>query len=113
MWRSPVFLRKFLRRRIFWMTSFSPFSGPTTSAATLAPFTSGRPSFVYPFHGDPDATWRTIREKGATHILIEPLTRDFLARTLAPHIEELEVVHAGPYRIAIAVRIVPRGAPGP
>ena len=70
-------------------------------------FSGGRPSFVYPFHGDPDATWRTIRSKGATHILVEPLTRDFLARALAPHIDELEVVHAGQNRIAIAVRIAP------
>jgi hypothetical protein len=62
---------------------------------------------VYPFHGDPDATWRTIRSRGATHILVEPMTRDFLARALAPHIDELEVVHAGPNRIAIAVRIDP------
>lgn len=70
-------------------------------------FSGGRPSFVYPFHRDPDATWRTIRARGATHILVEPLTRDFLARALAPHIDELEVVHAGPNRIAIAVRIAP------
>ena len=76
-------------------------------------FSGGRPSFVYPFHGDPDATWRAIRSKGATHILIEPITRDFLARALAPHIDELEVAHAGPNRIAIAVRIAPatRAAP--
>jgi hypothetical protein len=70
-------------------------------------FSGGRPSFVYPFHGDPDATWRTIRAKGATHIIVEPMTRDFLARTLAPHIDELEVVYAGPHRIALAVRIAP------
>ena len=70
-------------------------------------FSGGRPSFVYPFHGDPEATWRTIRSKGATHILVEPMTRDFLARALAPHIDELEVEHAGPNRIAIAVRIAP------
>jgi hypothetical protein len=70
-------------------------------------FSGGRPSFVYPFHGDPDGTWRTIRAKGATHIIVEPMTRDFLARTLAPHIDELEVVHAGPHRIALAVRIAP------
>jgi hypothetical protein len=76
-------------------------------------FSGGRPSFVYPFHGDPDATWRTIRSKGTTHILVEPLTRDFLARTLAPHIDELEVVHAGPNRIAIAVRIAPAARESP
>jgi hypothetical protein len=70
-------------------------------------FSGGRPSFVYPFHGDPDATWLAIRSKGATHIIVEPMTRDFLARALAPHIDELEVVHAGPNRIAIAVRIAP------
>jgi 4-amino-4-deoxy-L-arabinose transferase-like glycosyltransferase len=70
-------------------------------------FSGGRPSFVYPFHGDPVATWQTIRAKGATHIIVEPMTRDFLARTLAPHIDEMEVVHAGPHRIAIAVRIAP------
>jgi len=74
-------------------------------------FSGGRPSFVYPFHGDPERTWRTIRAKGATHILVEPLTRDFLARALAPHIDELEVVHAGPHRIALAVRIVPEPVP--
>jgi 4-amino-4-deoxy-L-arabinose transferase-like glycosyltransferase len=76
-------------------------------------FSGARPSFVYPFHGDPDATWRTIRAKGATHIIIEPMTRDFLARALAPHIDELEVVHAGPNRIALAVRIAPAPAPAP
>jgi hypothetical protein len=76
-------------------------------------FSGGRPSFVYPFHGDPDATWRAIRSKGATHILIEPITRDFLARALAPHIDELEVAHAGPNRIAIAVRIAPASRAAP
>jgi hypothetical protein len=70
-------------------------------------FSGGRPSFVYPFHGDPEATWASIRAKGATHIIVEPMTRDFLAPALAPHIDELEVVHAGPNRIAIAVRIAP------
>jgi len=70
-------------------------------------FSDGRPSYVYPFHGDPDATWRTIRANGTTHIIVEPMTRDFLASTLAPHIDEMEVVHAGPNRIAIAVRIAP------
>lgn len=74
-------------------------------------FSGGRPSFVYPFHGDPDATWRTIRSKGATHILAEPMTRDFLGPTLAPRIDELDVVHAGPHRIAFVLRIAPAGGP--
>ena len=43
--RWPVFLRKFFRRRIFCTTSFGPFSGPITSATTLAPLTSGEPRF--------------------------------------------------------------------
>jgi len=74
-------------------------------------FSDGRPSFVYPFHRDPEATWRRIRDKGATHIIVEPMTRDFLAPTLAPHIDELEVVHAGPHRIALVVRIAPSTGP--
>ena len=73
-------------------------------------FSGGRPSFVYPFHGDPDATWRTIRAKGATHILAEPMTRDFLRPALAPRVHELEVVHAGPNRIAFVLRIAPATA---
>ena len=95
-----------------WIGSDAPDAIIVARKPTFAwYFSDGRPSFVYPFHGDPDATWRTIRAKGATHIIVEPMTRDFLARTLAPHIDELEVVHAGPHRIALAVRIAPPPEP--
>ena len=91
-----------------WIGHEAPDAVIVARKPTFAWYFSGsRPSFVYPFHGDPEATWASIRAKGATHILVEPLTRDFLARALAPHIDELEVVHAGPNRIAIAVRIAP------
>jgi hypothetical protein len=95
-----------------WIGTDAPDAIIVARKPTFAWYFSGeRPSFVYPFHGDPEATWRTIRAKGATHIIVEPMTRDFLASALAPHIDELEVVHAGPNRIALAVRIGP--PPGP
>jgi hypothetical protein len=70
-------------------------------------WSGGRPSFVYPFHGDPDATWASFREKGATHLLLDYNSRMFLEPVIQPHADDLELVHASPRRAVVVVRIRP------
>jgi hypothetical protein len=65
-------------------------------------------SAVYPFHGDPDATWASFRQGGATHLLLDYDSREFLATTLESHVDELALVHASPRRAVVVVRIRPR-----
>ncbi|CAN5325795.1 hypothetical protein BH18GEM1_BH18GEM1_09150 [soil metagenome] len=90
-----------------WIGQNAPDAVITARKPTFAWYFSSRPSLVYPFHRDPDRTWRFLREEGVTHIILDPRTRDFLAPALAPHIDELEVVHAAPHRIVLVVRIAP------
>ncbi len=90
-----------------WIGENDPQAVITARKPTFAWYWSGRPSFVYPFHGDPERTWDTIRDRGATHILLDPYTRAFLGPTLEPHVDELEVEYAGPQRIVFVLRIKP------
>ena len=72
-------------------------------------WSGGRPSVVYPFHGDPERTWEFIRRKGITHIVLDPQTSDFLAPTLEPHWDRLEIAHASPRRAIFVLRLAPDG----
>jgi hypothetical protein len=93
-----------------WIGDHAPDAVITGRKPTFAWYWSGgRPSLVYPFHGDPDRTWAFLRENGITHILMDPTTRAYLGPTLAPRADLLEVVHAAPHRSVLVVRL----APGP
>lgn len=93
-----------------WIGDHAPDAVITARKPTFAWYWSGgRPSLVYPFHGDPERTWAFLRERGITHILMDPATRDYLGPTLAPHADLLEVVHAAPRRAVLVLRL----APGP
>ncbi|HKY59736.1 MAG TPA: glycosyltransferase family 39 protein [Gemmatimonadota bacterium] len=93
-----------------WIGDHAPDAVITGRKPTFAWYWSGgRPSLVYPFHGDPHRTWAFLRENGITHILMDPATRAYLAPALAPHADLLEVVHAAPHRAVLVVRL----APGP
>jgi hypothetical protein len=93
-----------------WIGDTAPDAIITGRKPTFAWYWSGgRPSLVYPFHGDPERMWAFLRERGITHILMEPTTRDYLGPTLAPHADLIEVVHAAPHRAVLVLRI----APGP
>lgn len=105
----------------FWQDYFavSEWIGVTAPDAVIAArkpsfawyWSGGRPSVVYPFHGDSERTWRFLRRNQVTHLILDPMTRDFLSPVLAPHVDQLEVVHAGPERLVFVLRIVPREAP--
>ena len=91
-----------------WIGENAPDAVIVARKPTFAWYWSGgRPSFVYPFHGDPDATWASFRQRGATHLLLDYDSREFLATTLEPHVDELDVVHAAPRRAVVVVRIRP------
>jgi hypothetical protein len=91
-----------------WVGENAPDAVIVARKPTFAWFWSGgRPSFVYPFHRDPDRTWDSFRSKGATHLILEENSRLFLATTLEPHVDELELVHSSPRRIAVVVRMQP------
>lgn len=93
-----------------WIGDHAPDAVITGRKPTFAWYWSGgRPSLVYPFHGDPERTWVFLRENGITHILMDPMTREYLGPTLAPHADLLEVVHAAPHRAVLVLQI----APGP
>lgn len=92
-----------------WIGENAPDAVITARKPTFAWYWSGRPSVVYPFHGDPDRTWGFLRETGVTHIVLEPMTRAFLQETLAAHVDALEVIHSAPNRFVYVLRI----APGP
>lgn len=101
----------------FWRDYFAAaeWIGVTAPDAVIAArkpsfawyWSDGRPSLVYPFHGDPDRTWRFLRRHQATHLILDPVTRDFLGPVLAPYVDQLEVVHAAPGRLVYVLRIVP------
>ena len=90
-----------------WIGDEAPDAIIAARKPTLAWYFSGRPSVVYPFHGDPDRTWRFFREHGVTHILLDPGTGEFLSPVLVPHVDDLELVHAAPNRVVFVVRIDP------
>jgi hypothetical protein len=77
---------------------------------TFAWYWSGRPAFVYPFRTDYEATWRMIREQGATHVLFDPggATAAYLIPALQGHLDSIEAVHAAPNRLVYVLRIAPR-----
>ena len=91
-----------------WIGDTAPDAVITGRKPTFAWYWSGgRPSLVYPFHGDPERTWAFLRRRGITHILMDPATRDYLGPTLAPHADRLEVVHAAPHRSVLVLRLAP------
>lgn len=91
-----------------WIGDHAPDAVITGRKPTFAWYWSGgRPSLVYPFHGDPVRTWGFLREKGITHILMDPATRAYLGPTLAPHADLIEVVHAAPHRAVLVLRLAP------
>lgn len=91
-----------------WIGGQAPDAVIATRKPTLAWYWSGgQPSVVYPFHGDPERTWAFLRQKGVTHIVMDPMTRDFLAPALAPHLDRVEIAHASPRRAVFVLRIGP------
>lgn len=90
-----------------WIGENEPDAVIAARKPTFAWYWSGRPSLVYPFHGDRERTWRFLREQGVTHILWDPMTSGFLIPVLGPHLEDLEVIHAAPHRIVVVVRLPP------
>lgn len=93
-----------------WIGDHAPDAVIAARKPTLAwYFSRGRPSVVYPFHGDPERTWAFLRDKGVTHIVMDPITRELLAPALAPHLDRIEVAHASPRRAVFVLRIGPGG----
>jgi 4-amino-4-deoxy-L-arabinose transferase-like glycosyltransferase len=91
-----------------WIGETAPDAIIVARKPTLAWYWSGfRPAYVYPFHSDPERTWQEIRRKGGTHILLESMSQAFLAPTLEPHADQLDVVHAAPRRSTLVVAIRP------
>ncbi|MGH7556273.1 MAG: ArnT family glycosyltransferase [Gemmatimonadota bacterium] len=91
-----------------WIGDNAPEAVITARKPTLTWYWSGgRPSVVYPFHGDPDRTWEFFRQKGVTHIVVDQVTSDFLAPALEPHWDLIEIAHASPRRAIFVLRIAP------
>ena len=90
-----------------WIAEDDPRAVILARKPTLAWYWSRRASVVYPFHGDPEATWRFVRESGVTHILAEPLTQAFLGPMIADRSGALDLVYAGPYRDVFVLRVAP------
>ncbi len=91
-----------------WIGDNAPDAVIVARKPTFAWYWSGeRPSFVYPFRDDPDVRWNAIRRHGATHLIMEDISRVFLTPTLEPHLDALEVVHASPRRMAMVIAIHP------
>ncbi|MFN2420870.1 MAG: ArnT family glycosyltransferase [Gemmatimonadota bacterium] len=74
---------------------------------TLAWYWSGRPSIRPPMAGGPERRWERIRERGVTHILLEPWTERELRRTIHSHSAILTVVHDTPRREVVVLEIAP------
>lgn len=98
-----------------WIGREDPTAVLVARKPRLAWLWSGQPAFVFPFRVDPDGTWREFEEKGATHVLLDGLesTRMFLDPALQARRERLEVVHAGPSRAVLVLRILPEPDPTP
>ncbi|MGH7563211.1 MAG: hypothetical protein ACREK5_02155 [Gemmatimonadota bacterium] len=93
-----------------WIGDHAPEAVIAARKPTLTWYWSGgRPSVVYPFHGDTDRTWAFLRGKGVTHIVMDPMTRLFLAPALEPHLDLVEIAHASPRRAVYVLRIAPDG----
>lgn len=90
-----------------WVSQDDPSAIIMARKPRLAWYWSRRPSLVYPFHGDPQRTWAFVRANDVTHILVESLTEEFLAPTFAAHIDELDLVYAGPHRDVFVLRVGP------
>lgn len=74
---------------------------------------SRRPAFVYPFRLDPEGTWETFEEKGATHIVLGGFdsTERYLLPALEARPDRFELVHAGPARAVLVLRVLPESTP--
>lgn len=96
-----------------WIGREDPTAVIVARKPRLAWLWSGQPAFVFPFRVDPEGTWREFEEKGATHVLLDGLesTRMFLDPALQARRERLEVVHAGPSRAVLVLRIAPEREP--
>jgi len=96
-----------------WIGREDPTAVIVARKPRLAWLWSGQPAFVFPFRVDPDGTWGEFEEKGATHVLLDGLesTRMFLDPALQARGERLEVVHAGPSRAVLVLRIAPEREP--
>ncbi|MFN2419923.1 MAG: glycosyltransferase family 39 protein [Gemmatimonadota bacterium] len=99
-----------------WIGENAPDAVIVARKPTFAWYWSGgRPAFVYPFRTDYEATWRMIREQGATHVLFDPggATATYLIPALQGHLDSIEAVHAAPNRLVYVLRIAPRPRPTP
>ncbi|MFN2384403.1 MAG: ArnT family glycosyltransferase [Gemmatimonadota bacterium] len=90
-----------------WIGEIAPEAIVAARKPSLAWYWSGRPSLVFPFHGDPVRTWAWFRQHRITHIILDPRTAEFLAPTLTPHLDELEIVQTGPSRVVFVARVLP------
>jgi 4-amino-4-deoxy-L-arabinose transferase-like glycosyltransferase len=90
-----------------WIGEENPQAVIAARKPTFAWYWSQRPSLVYPFHGDPDRTWRFMRRRGVTHIIVDPLTQSFLAPMFERHVDELALAYAGPQREVFVLRLMP------
>jgi hypothetical protein len=57
--------------------------------------------------GGPERRWERIRQRGVTHILLEPWTERELRRTIHSHSAILTVVHDTPRREVVVLEIAP------
>ncbi len=90
-----------------WIGEENPQAVIAARKPTLAWYWSQQPSLVYPFHGDPDRTWRFLRRRGVTHIIVDPLTQSFLAPMFERHVNDLALAFAGPRRDVFVLRLMP------
>jgi 4-amino-4-deoxy-L-arabinose transferase-like glycosyltransferase len=80
---------------------------------TLAWFWSGRSSVRPPVGGGPESRWRRIRQRGVTHILLEPWTEREIGNVIHPHAAALTVVHETPRREVVVLEVAPEASTEP
>lgn len=102
----PVFWQDYFESAK-WIGEDNPQAVIAARKPTFAWYWSQRPSLVYPFHGDPDRTWRFLRRRGVTHIIVDPLTQSFLAPMFERHVDDLALAYAGPHREVFVLRLIP------
>lgn len=93
-----------------WLGVHAPHAVIVARKPTFAWYWSGgRPAFVYPFRYDPEATWREIRSRGATHILLDSggVTATYLVPALQAHLDAIEAVYAARSRLVYVLQIAP------
>jgi 4-amino-4-deoxy-L-arabinose transferase-like glycosyltransferase len=90
-----------------WIGEENPQAVIAARKPTFAWYWSQQPSLVYPFHGDSDRTWRFLRRRGVTHIIVDPLTQSFLAPMFERHVDDLALAFAGPSRDVFVLRLMP------